>query len=282
MKIVDFEYDGIRLSDYGYMLVTFDGKNGLNTLSNGSKIQLNTISTHHKTKDYSISYEYSEPLNGVWQISKSPCEWDDNLEINYDELRSLGQWLCRDKFLTLSLKNESYEDFETKAYFNMSVLELDDKIYGIELTVTTNSPFLYLKEKEIDLDLTGDNSAYKYKHQIDSKYMYSDDFRDLSDVYGSKYPDEVKITLKQSGNLEIMNLLEPNRVISFNNCKENEVITLEYPMIFSNDSEHHIANDFNWNFIRINKNKESLNLIVSNIPVNIKIRYSPAIRVGLI
>ena len=59
MKAYDFEYDGKKLSDFGYMICFFDS-GGLNTVSGGSQITFNTVSTKHGELNELISSEYSE------------------------------------------------------------------------------------------------------------------------------------------------------------------------------------------------------------------------------
>ena len=43
-KAYDFFYDGLKLSDFGFMLCKFDD-GGVDTVSNGSEISFNTIPT---------------------------------------------------------------------------------------------------------------------------------------------------------------------------------------------------------------------------------------------
>ena len=61
MKSYDFEYDGLTLSDMGYIICKFDS-NGLQTVSNGSQITFNTASTLNgqKYELTDVSYEMVE------------------------------------------------------------------------------------------------------------------------------------------------------------------------------------------------------------------------------
>ena len=49
MKSYDFEYDGLCLSDMGYIICQFDAESS-QTVSNGSQITFNTTSTLNGSK----------------------------------------------------------------------------------------------------------------------------------------------------------------------------------------------------------------------------------------
>ena len=67
MKVYDFEYDGLVLSDMGYMLCEFDF-NGEKTISNGSQITFNTVKTRHGQKHELTSIEYTECIASNFQL----------------------------------------------------------------------------------------------------------------------------------------------------------------------------------------------------------------------
>ena len=91
----------------------------------------------------------------------------------------------------------------------------------------------------------------------------------------------MEITIKKDGDLTIHNSIE-NRETYIANCKANEVITLNYPVIKSSISSHNIQNDFNWTFFRVaNTYDNSRNDLVVSLPCSIKIKYSPVVKVGL-
>lgn len=152
MKANDFEFDGKKLSDYGFIMCHFDDK-GLNTVSNGSKITFNTVSALNGSKHYLTSTEYEECLSATIQICKTPC-YGDVMEISSVELRNITRWLSRKKFLKFKILDENYIDLYFEASFNISRIELDGKLVGLELEVVTNRPFALKEPKTFTFENT--------------------------------------------------------------------------------------------------------------------------------
>lgn len=264
MKAFDFEYDGIKLSDFGFVICSFDSK-GLQTVSNGSQITFNKISTLSGAKHELTSVVYEDCLETTIQISKNSCS-GDIMEISSSEFRELTRWLNRKKFLKFKILDKDYIDLYFEASFNISRIELDGILYGLELEVITNRPFA-LKEPKI---IVIDNTTQDGKHSIN----------DISYEEGYIYP-YTEITMVNDGDLNIYNALE-DRSTHIANCVSGEVITMDYPVIQSSVSSHDLQNDFNFNFFRIaNTFKNSRNDLTISTPCTIKIEYSPIVKVGL-
>lgn len=265
MKSYDFEYDGIRLSDKGFIICKFNS-NGIETVSNGSYITFNTVATMRGAKHELTSSEYSECLKTSFQICKHPCILDD-IEITLSELREIMQWLNRKEFHKFKLLDDiEYTNIFFEASFNISKIEFDGKIYGLELEMFTNRP--YAIQEPILLYL--ENNITNGRKQIFSK----------SEEEGYIYPD-MEITITTDGDFEFYNAIE-NRTMRIANCKAGEVINVSYPMIESSLKTHKIQNDFNWKFFRIaNTFKTKVNDVTISIPCIIKMKYSPIIKVGI-
>ena len=264
MKAYDFEFDGRSLSDFGYIICKF-GSERLQTISNGSQITFNTVSMSNGNKYELVSTEYDDCLESVFQICKNPCNSND-LEISIDELRVLSRWLNRKEFHKFKILNDEYLNIYFEASFNISRIEMDGKIYGLELKVKTNRPFALQEPKKVILKNLIANGEKIVK--------------DYSDVEGYTYP-EVKITINEDGDLSIYNAIE-NRTTFIANCVAGEVIKMNYPIIESSVSSHEIQNDFNWNFFRIaNTYKNSVNKLNISLPCTIELSYSSPIKVGL-
>lgn len=325
MKAYDFMYDGRKLSSFGFVICNF-GSKGLDTISNGSQITFNTVPTlggsHHKL----TSTEYEECLESHIQICKNTC-YSDVSEISSHELREITKWLNRKKFLKFKILDDDHIDLYYEASFNISRIEIDGILYGLELQVITNRPFalkepqtitvktrkLYTWEKytKTDTDKKGEFTG-KYVTSYDRK-KYPDDgiiiypegniepsytpiessyyyvyikeenvasINDTSYEEGYIYPF-TEITALEDGDLKIYSVLEDRDTI-VNNCITDEVITMDYPIIQSSLLSHSIQNDFNWNFFRVaNTYENSRNDLITSIPCEIKIRYSPIVKVGL-
>lgn len=264
MKAYDFEYDSKTLSDFGMIICTF-GSGGLDTVSNGSEITFSTVSTLNGSEHKLTSTEYENCIEKTIQICKHSCDKDIE-EISPSELRELTKWLSRKKFLKFKLLEESYIDLYFEAYFNISRIEFDGKVYGLELELKTNRPYA-LKEPKI---ITIKNL------EVDGRYS----FNDVSYEEGYIYPC-TEIIVNADGNLNIHNAIE-NRNTYIANCIAGEVITMDYPVIQSSISSHNIQNDFNWNFFRVaNTYENSRNDLTISLPCTIKVKYSPIVKVGL-
>lgn len=264
MKAYDFSYGGKNLSDFGFVICNF-GNMGLDSVSNGSKISFNTISTLGGSKHELTSTTYEDCLETVIQICKNSCSGDVT-EISDVDFRQLTKWLNRKKFLKFKIFSKSYLDLYFEASFNVNRVEIDGRLVGLELEVVTNRPFALKEPTSIIVD----NLEKDGKHSIN----------DISHEEGYIYP-YTEITIKESGNLKIHNAIE-NRDTYIANCVAGEVITMDYPVIQSSVSSHKIENDFNWNFFRVaNTYDNSRNDLTISLPCSIKVTYSPIVKVGL-
>lgn len=264
MKAYDFEFDGRKLSDYDMMICSFYDK-GLNIVSNGAKISFNTISTLGGSKHELVSTEYEDCLETTIQICKNYCG-SDVKELTSTEFRELTKWLSRKSFLKFKVLDKDYMDLYFEAAFNISKIEIEGKLFGLELEVMTNRPFALREPKVISIK----NLVQDGKHSIN----------DISHEEGYIYP-HTEIIVSENGNLSIYNAIE-NRNTYIANCTAGEIITMDYPVIESSISSHNIQNDFNWNFFRVaNTFKNSRNDLTISIPCTIKIEYSPIVKVGL-
>ena len=314
----DFEFDGKKLSDFDCMICRFDSV-GLETISNGSQISFNTVPTMGGSKHNLMGTTYEECLESTIQICKCRCPGDVE-EISSTEFRELTKWLSRKKFLKFKIVSKEYIDLYYEAKFDISRVEINGKLYGLELQVTTNRPFALKEPKTINIKtqktfcwekfdkddgtklgyVTSNNenayptnneeyNGYRYTRiDNDSKYpngIYKGSINDTSHEEGYIYPYTEITILEGSENVElkIYNAIE-SRETYIKGCKKGEVITMEYPVIKSSDPEHNkkIQDDFNWNFFRIaNTYENSRNDLIIFTPCEIKIKYSPIVKVGL-
>lgn len=306
MKAYDFEYDGIKLSEKGFMICSFDSK-GVETISNGSVISFNMVPTLNGFKHNLMSAVYEDCLETTIQICKYSCS-EGIKEISSVEFREMTRWLSRKKFLKFKILDEDYIDLYFEATFNISRIEIDGRLYGLELEVMTNRPFALKEPRTINIKtqtaycwekFDDDNNKLGYvTSNVGSTYpdnnelhtdgyqytyigeVYVGSINDTSHEEGFIYPF-TEITMLEDGDLKIHNFSE-NRDTYIADCKENEVITMDYPVVWSSNSSHDVQNDFNWNFFRVaNTFENSRNDLIIFTPCEIKIRYSPIVKVGL-
>lgn len=264
MKAYDFEFDNRNLSDFNFVICQF-GSKGLETVNNGSKVTFNTVSTLGGSKHELTSAVYEDCLETTIQICKNYCN-NDVKEITSTEFRELTKWLSRKKFLKFKILNEEYIDLYFEAAFNISRIEIDGRLFGLELEIITNRPFALKESRTIVIN----NLVQNGKHSIN----------DVSHEEGYIYP-HTEITIVEDGDLRIHNDIE-NRDTYIANCIAGEVITMDYPIIQSSISSHNIQNDFNWTFFRVaNTFRKSRNDLTISLPCTIKVSYSPIVKVGL-
>lgn len=313
MKSVDFLYGERTLSSFGCMICQFGGSNGLNVVSNGAEITFNSIPTLNGQKYELASTQYESCLEATIQICKCSCG-SDIQEITPVEFRELTKWLNRRKFIKFKLLEESYIDLYYEVSFNISRIEIDGRLFGLELQAVTNRPFALKESETINIQIRkryvwekyyivngnekggstgkfvtsynrnfypndGVKNNYYYVY-VDERLENTASINDSSHEEGYIYP-HTEIIVNESGNLNIHNAME-NRDTIIKNCVAGEVITMDYPVIQSSVSSHNIQNDFNWNFFRVaNTYENSRNDLTVSLPCSIKVKYSPIVKVGL-
>lgn len=264
MRAYDFSYGDKSLSDFGMIICRFDSV-GLDTVDDGAEISFNTISTLGGLKNEIVSTEYEDCLESTLQICKHSCV-SGIQEITESEHRELTKWLCRKHFLKFKILDENHIDLYYEAIINVSKIELNGKLIGLELNIRTNRPFALKEPRTINIKNLVHNGKYS--------------LNDTSYEEGYIYP-YTEITINESGDLDIYNALE-DRNTHIANCVAGEVIIMDYPVITSSLSSHNIQDDFNWDFFRVaNTYENSRNDLTISIPCTIKVRYSPIVKVGL-
>lgn len=311
MKAYDFEFAGRNLREFGCILCSF-GEKGVETVKDGCEITFNTVSVMGGSRHELMSTEYEDCLEATLQICKHSCDGDIQ-EITAVEHRELTKWLCRKNFLKFKILDEDNIDLYHEAKISVSRIEIDGKLFGLELEIATNRPFALKEPRTVNIVCNEGQEVYgweKYNYGFESEidklgYVTSKDanaypsglhtdgyqyvsvgqvykvsLNDTSYEEGYIYP-EMEITIKKDGDLKIYNAIE-NRETYIGKCQANEVITLDYPVIQSSISSHNIQNNFNWTFFRIaNTYNNSRNDLIISLPCSIKMKYSPIVKVGL-
>lgn len=259
-------YDGVRLSDMGFMIGSFNG-GGLETFTEGSEITFKTVPVHNGSKNVTTGYSYDATLESTFQICKDVCRNDYDPAVSAYEEREITRWLQRKKYLPLRFRgHERFDDIYFEASFAVSRIEYAGQVVGFELRVITNRPFALRDTVRYRIDVTTPNTVFKLKSE--------------SDEEGYIYPNKCVITTKEAGEYIIKNSFN-NRETRIKNCAVGDVITMEYPKITVN-SNRQIQNDFNWNFFRIETYyNDPMNYLTINKPCVMLIEYDPIIKVGI-
>lgn len=266
MKAYDFEFDGVRLSDKNFMLCKFDS-GGIDTISNGSEITFNTVSTLGGARHELTSVEYGDYLTATFSICSNYCDGGGEV-ISLEDERDIMRWLNRKGFHKFRLIDDEYSGIYFESSFNVSRVEIDGRLIGFELEMVTNRPFAIADPVTI---------------KFDAEAGYTRDIYNKSDDEGSIYPNMVLI-IKEAGNLEIYNAFEDRKTM-IKNCEVGEVITIDYPIISSSLGDKRktrIQNDFNWIFFRLASTfKNKKNEVAFSLPCTVELTYSPIVKVGI-
>ena len=268
MYAIDFFYDKEKLSDYNMMICSFDGK-GTETVSSGADITFNQVK--HTGVDYNnISSVTYEAYTTTFQICKRVCGVSSQEEfyLTPDELSAIQRWLCRKDYFKFKIDQDDFLNIYWNATFSSKKIEINGRTVGLELTMSTDAPFAYLDELEIDFDCTGGEVYHLY---------------DYSDEIGFIYPD-VEITFLEAGDFKLENSMD-DEILKIDNVSYGEKIKLDgrnqIPILL--DGEHPtLAKDFNYFFPKIiNTYENNQNDFTPSLDCKLTFIYSPIRKVGL-
>ena len=163
MYAVDFIYDNVALSDFNFVINNFE-QAGLEIRDVGSKITLNLTSSSYG-KNYDLAgTAYDTCLTCQFDICKDPNVFDrSEMAITSDEYRDIVRWLNRREFCQMQFicSDEDYKEMPYyNATFNTDKLVLGEYVYGIRLTMQTDSPFGHLESNKINLTIENGKQSY--------------------------------------------------------------------------------------------------------------------------
>lgn len=282
MYAIDFEYDNQYVSDYGFIVCNFNASSGANTVDAGSKITFNKIAKRNGKENSLIGMKYGECLQCQFDICKNPDIYDyKDRKITTDEFRDIMRWLNRPEFHRFQIIDNS-EKFREPCYFNASFniekIFVADELYGLRLTMETDKPFGYGEKQKYVLDAP---EKYVTTGTAIAPVIPDLNIYDTSDEIGETYVD-IDITCYKDGTIVVNNRsLGSGKFLEIKNCKQGEKIHIDGNnlIITSSNSSHNIANDFNYNFLKIrNTFTDRKNRIVTNTFCKIEISYTPIIK----
>jgi hypothetical protein len=265
----DFEYDGKRLSDFGMIVCSFSGGYNASNADKGSEIKFNMVPSGYGKRFFVAGLQYENCLSTSFQICKNPDVFrEEHLIITSEEFRELSRWLNRKKFLwfrSFDLCEPQKQKPWFRASFNLTRIDAGKETVGIELNMVTDSPFGYGDEEEISLSFTTGNL---------SKVI-----QDMSDEIGELYP-LTQITCSQSGDITL-SCDVTGCSTKIESCTLNEVITLsgDTLIVSTSNTNHDIANDFNYDFFRIGNTAATReNTITASAPCTVLLKYRPILK----
>ena len=266
MYAMDFTYDGVTLSSLGYIVCTFDKSGNLDTSEAIPEISFTLSSMHSGKRQVVAGSQYDKCLTTKFQICKDPATHTySQMAIEPSEFRALSRWLNRRQYLWF----HNYDSCATvrerpwvRATFTLTRIQVDGVTYGVELDMTTDSPFGYGEERTETLSFTAGS--------------LSKTITDQNDEIGECYP-LTTITCGQAGKITLANAMTGCST-EVDNCANGEVITLsgDTMIISTSNAAHDLADDFNYDFFRIgNTYASKTNTITANRPCTVVLKYRP-------
>lgn len=295
MIATDFHYNNLCLSYFGCIVCTFDSS-GLETISMGSELTFQTTPVQNGKRHMITSARYENCIEADFSICKNPNFLDsyDDRFFTLEEQRNIMRWLNRPNvyaFVPLSSSLETHcivnnadvscvsglypvcnrlHDYNLLYYgsFNVSKIELNGQVIGMDLHFQSDSPFGYGRPINYSFSINSANGTYTIV--------------DENDEIGYNYV-EMNVTPRANGNLVITNQFDGRRT-EIKNCISGEVISMNNLIIATSSPDHKntIMNDFNYNFPTIcNTFSSKNNTFKFSLPCDVEIIYSPIKKVGI-
>lgn len=270
MKALDFEYDGLNLSNFGCIICTFDSA-GQNSVSMGAVITFDKTYIRGSKKFLQNGISYESCLEAEFYICKNPCHITDDKEMYFsiDEQRELMRWLNRGEYLKFKPLDDEYGNiYYEGSFYNIEKVEFSGEVIGLHLYLTTNSPFAFSEAETYCFNILSADGSYV--------------ILDSSDDIGYTYAD-IAITCKKAGTMRITNSID-NRTTEIKNCSNGETITMKNMIIESSSNVHQatIMNDFNFQFVKIaNSYSNRVNRLTFSLPCSVILKYTPTMKVGI-
>lgn len=266
MFVTDFEFDGKLLSEFGYM-IGFSEKSD-EAISNGSNITLHTTPFQNGMRYYNTTSTYDECLTATFGIYKNPCVFDNDLMFSMEEIRELMRWLNRKQFYLFRFMEDDYISLSFNATFtNIQREELAGAVVGLVVTMQTDKPFAYGRTIRKVFE----------KHDANWQVVIGCDTDEESFIY-----PRITLKLEADGDMIIKNNMQSYPAI-VRNCTSGETIKLEYPMIQTDNTNHNVSNDFNYEWPAIvSTYRDRRNIFKGSLPCVITIEYEPIIKMGLV
>lgn len=278
MNILDFTFNGKKLSDFRCICCNFDSSSGTVEMSSGADVTLNQEKPSGSNKFNLYSTSYDESFTLPLSICLNPCGNYENMEMSVEQARKIQKWLSlRNKKFKINI--EGYEDIYWIGTFTCKQVMLNDIIIGFNLTFTANTPYALQEDESFNIELSG---------ALESDIVFT------SDVYGYIDADYV-ITVKEAGNLKFdtyyydpdTKLYTLDREFIVNNCTADEKIYVngDTQLVTSGRTAHELGKDCNFILPRLvntyqSDDEEVRNKIKSNLKCNVQITYNPTAMIG--
>lgn len=276
MNILDFTFNGKKLSDFECICCNFDNSSTVE-VSSGANVTLNQEKPSGSNKFNLYSTSYDEPFTLPLSVCLNPCRDHDNMEMSVEQARKIQKWLSlRNKKFKINI--EGYENIYWVGTFTCKQVMLNDIIIGFNLTFTANTPYALQEDKSFNIELSA---------TLESDIVFT------SDVYGYIDADYV-ITVKEAGDLKFdtyyynpdTKVYILDKEFTVKNCTADEKIYVKGDtQLVTSSNTHELGKDCNFILPRLvntyqSDDEEIRNKITSNLKCNVQITYNPTAMIG--
>lgn len=295
MYLVDFVFDGLKLSDFGCMVGSAVTDNS-QSINMGSVIDLETTVNHGTYTSEIVNATYPDVYTVIFDIFKNPCGHGMGDVFEDKEVTWFMRWLNRKeykKFVPIyDNPKDYYRLFFMGTFTECKAINIQGQVYGFTLTFVSNSPFAYLDYKPNTYNVVNSdqqfvivNSSGQNVTKNGGIFMLYDESEEL----GAVYPKSFYIQVTTAGDLIIYNSMDSNeRYTEIKNCAANEIIIMDcvHKIITAKrGTEDHpgLYNDFNYVYPRlVNEFSERMNKFYVTLDSTVTIEYNPIRKVGVI
>lgn len=242
MFAVDFEFNGIKMSDLGWRIVNI-GQINDGEVPAGGEVTFTTSKAINGMRWNYNGAKYETPYSFTCQI----CKFNEDCQmvnIGNREQAFIHKLLVRkDGYRWFRWLTDGYENVYYNAQIALQWYKVASDVIGATLTITCDAPWGY-------------SPVHTYEKTISSGQTFTI-YNDSDDI-GAIIPSQMEILIKSNGNLRLSNSLEtlysptyPSMKID--NCVSGEVIVINgiTKQISTNKSSHKVANDYNYKPIRL-------------------------------
>ena len=259
MNCSDAIFDGVKLSDQGFMIASFSDDDTINA---GSNIEF--THTFNGENWLKTDAKYSEQLTFSFSIIKNPCESDYKTYFTREDIGFVMRWFVRKEYCLFHPLEDGHENLYYNCVFKATERIANGQVIGFYFEGTCDAPFGYGEEISINLY----NSSF-----IQQLY-------DSSDVSGATVL-YIEATCINNGDIEIRNC-DTKKTTIVKNCKANEVITF-YPdyQITSSENRTDLAKSFNYCFFEFGNTLDNRVTDVNVTNCNLLLKYRPKRKGGV-
>lgn len=197
------------MSEFGFIVCEIGSGSGTKTVG-GAEANITTAPIELGYRHAVTGSRFDKTLSATIQICKDPDRFDeDEMAIRPEEFRTLSRWLGRRQFLWFHPIDEEEQTPWFRATFTVKRVDAGGRTIGVELGMSTDSPFGYGEEIE---------ETYVFTPESMTKVI-----TDKNDEVGIIWP-AMDVVCQADGELRITNKMT-DCVFRVKNCMSGEVIS---------------------------------------------------------